>query len=191
MSSNDIYYVYAYVRSKDSKTAKAGTPYYIGKGTGRRAYEAHRIAGKGCHTPAKQYIIFLETNLTPLGAVAIERRLINWWGRKDIGTGILLNMTDGGEGTYGRVCTEATKEKMRKPKSNTENMKAPKSESHKKRLSEIKKGKSWEELYGLVGANERRSRLSARSKTEGFRKMRSEVMTGSKRGPYKSKQPYM
>lgn len=25
------YYVYAYVRSKDSKTAKAGTPYYIGK----------------------------------------------------------------------------------------------------------------------------------------------------------------
>ena len=24
-----IYYVYAYLRSKDSQTAKAGTPYYI------------------------------------------------------------------------------------------------------------------------------------------------------------------
>lgn len=44
MSSNHIYYVYAYIRSKDSDTAKAGTPYYIGKGKHKRAFsKAHTV----------------------------------------------------------------------------------------------------------------------------------------------------
>lgn len=87
------YYVYAFIRSKDSDNAKAGTPYYIGKGCGNRAFI------KRAYRPDdNRYIVILERNLSELGAFALERRMIRWYGRLDNNTGILRNLTEGGEG---------------------------------------------------------------------------------------------
>ena len=98
------FYTYAYLRED-------GTPYYIGKGKGKRAWEnKHR---KGAPTPIDgDRIIILKKNLTNEEAIKHEIYMIAVLGRKDIGTGILWNFTDGGDGVVGRVASEETRKRL-------------------------------------------------------------------------------
>jgi len=98
------FYVYAYLRDNN-------LPYYIGKGCRDRAWNKnHSINIPNDNTK----IIIMQANLTEIGAFAIERRMIQWYGRIDNGTGILRNLTDGGDGTSGYKQSEIHIQKRKK-----------------------------------------------------------------------------
>ena len=122
----NIYYVYQYLREDL-------TPYYIGKGKGNRAYQKHTIP----LPKDKNRIVIIAENLKEKQAFNLEIELIAKYGRKDLGTGILHNMTDGGEGVSGWIPSKETRKKMSEVKKG----KSPTIEARKK-MSEVKKGKS-------------------------------------------------
>jgi hypothetical protein len=119
-------YVYVYLRSTNSTTGNAGTPYYVGLGVGARAIRNHGVIP----VPPKEFIYICEQNLSDIGAIAIERRLIEWWGRKDLNNGILLNRTEGGEGCRGRSAESRQKTSVANQKRKGD----PLSEKRKKAL---------------------------------------------------------
>jgi hypothetical protein len=81
------YYTYAYLRED-------GTPYYIGKGKGKRWYYKY---GKNCKPPKdRSRIIKLKQNLTEEEAFKHEIYMIAVFGKKCDGTGILMNISNGG-----------------------------------------------------------------------------------------------
>jgi hypothetical protein len=98
------HYIYAYLRNKSSDYGQIGTPYYIGKGKGKRAWQKH---GSTPVPKDKRLIVILAHRLTAVGASALERRYIRWYGRIDKNTGILRNRTDGGDGGINQASTLA------------------------------------------------------------------------------------
>jgi|694.fasta_scaffold00227_53 hypothetical protein len=99
------FYVYAFLRED-------GTPYYIGKGQGNRAWCKRRF-----RPVESSRISILFENLSESEAFDEEIRLIQFYGRKDLGTGILRNKTDGGEGVSGYKYTPEALDKRSGEKS--------------------------------------------------------------------------
>ncbi len=101
------YYTYAYLRED-------GTPYYIGKGKGSRIIRKHRRRNRHYFNPPNDAnkIIFLKKNLTEEQAFKHEIYMIAVLGRKDLGTGILRNMSNGGEGSSGFIMSKEARQKL-------------------------------------------------------------------------------
>ena len=88
------FYTYAYLRENK-------TPYYIGKGSNNRLHKRKKSDVKP--PKDKSRIIILKQNLTEKEAFNHEEYMIYVFGRKDLGTGILLNKTSWGEGSSGAI----------------------------------------------------------------------------------------
>ena len=90
-----------------------GTPYYAGKGTGKRAFV------RGSHhlrPPTDRARILIFPQASEAAALIVEIALIALIGRKDQGTGGLRNFTDGGDGVTGLRHTSAARLRMSRAK---------------------------------------------------------------------------
>jgi len=143
----EMYYTYAYLREDKS-------PYYIGKGSGKRVYSKIRSVS----IPPKDRILILKKDLTEDRAFQHEKYMIAVFGRKDLGTGILHNKTDGGEGVSGHIYTEEQKQK----------------------ITQSKLGKN----FGMVGENHH---MYGKTHTPEARKKMSEKVSGEKHPMYGKK----
>jgi len=92
-----------------------GDIFYVGIGNNvKRAYEIKNRSNKYWKHVVKKYghdVEILEEGLTWEEACLKEKELIKKYGRKDLGEGILVNMTDGGDGQSNP--SEETREKLK------------------------------------------------------------------------------
>lgn len=137
------FYTYLWLRED-------GTPSYAGKGKERRAFR------RGAPPLDRIILQYFESEQDALDA---ERFLIAFYGRKDLGTGCLRNLTDGGDGLLSP--SPQVREKMRASHLGQVSWAKGKkmSEAHRQKLSEAHRGQiCW--LTGKHHSEETKRKIS-------------------------------
>ena len=107
----DNWFLYRHIRADKNE------PFYIGigKDLGRPASSKYRNKiWKSIVAKTNYTIEILLENLSQEDVIRKEIEFIKLYGRKDIGTGCLANMTSGGEGCNGMIYTEERNNKISK-----------------------------------------------------------------------------
>lgn len=122
-----------------------GGIFYVGIGSMKRANDFSHLrrsefwknyVNKHC-TSGKPTVQIVHENLDWMSACEQEKFWIEAYGRRNIKTGCLVNLTDGGEGTVGAVRPEELRQKI------SDRFKGkPLTDEHRKKLSEAKRGNS-------------------------------------------------
>jgi hypothetical protein len=146
------FYTYAYLRAD-------GTPYYVGKGCNKRLYAPRKYIRP---PKDKSKIIFLKRNLTEEEAFKHEIYMIAVFGRKDLGTGILHNRTNGGDGNSGHI----------------------KSDEERRMISKRMSGSN-HPLYGKPVPEERKRLISSKNKGRNNPQSKNYIITDPKGIEYK------
>jgi len=127
-----MFYTYSY---RDPRPSKNMQTVYVGKGKDRRAWNHWEKAVHGNKGFGNFLALLRQLSLAPVvtilqefedeaAAFVDEMRLIALYGRRDIKTGTLFNLTDGGEGFTGAVRTEEWKENIRRGNGSPEHVAA-------------------------------------------------------------------
>ena len=171
----NFYYTYAYLRED-------GTPYYIGKGKDKRLYYKY---GKNCKPPKdRSKIIKLKQNLTEEDAFKHEIYMIAVFGKKCDGTGILMNIADGGNAPpkmYGDASpTKRPEVRAKIGVANKKSLKGRKiSEDAKRKSSNTWKEKLKNNPRPISYYSENLKKMAERNRTDKEKhKRHSEIMKG-------------
>jgi hypothetical protein len=188
-------YVYQHIRKDKNQ------PFYIGIGSDMDFYRANKLSERNeiwnrISEKTEIVVEILHQDIDWEIACQIEKDLIKYYGRINNNTGILSNMTDGGEGTFNKVITDETKfllgtgnrgkkrSEESRIKQSLSTIGVKKSENHRENIRLARLGKTHSEESKIKMSLNSKGR-SSWNKGKSFSTESKEKMSASKKGKRK------